>query len=194
MKPGSFSIIKSETCSHGQLLWIESWKILERKRSSGFICYSVGLFYYGAAATLWILKHLPNSCLFCFSVLSIQLSPLWWLPQTLGIRTKVIETADNSCGLLSARRYSKALYSTYSFKSHDISVSWMVLFPPFLQVGRMRHREGEQLIQVTQESHEPWIWTEVDRLWTQTFDPYTTLCWGSLKPAPFLSWVYFYFQ
>lgn len=129
-------------CSHGQLLWIESWKILERKRSSGFICYSVGLFHYGVAVTLRNLKHLPNSCLFCFSALSIQLSPLWWLPQTLGIRMKVIEIADNSCGLLLARRYSKALYGTYSFKPRDISVSWMVLFPAFFAGGKNETQRG----------------------------------------------------
>ena len=89
---------------------------------------------------------------------------------------KVIQIADNYCGLQLIGNIPKHFIGTHSFKPHNISVSWMVLFLPFLQVGRMKHREGEQHIQVTQEVMKPGFglrWTDSG---TQTFDPYTALC------------------
>lgn len=58
---------------HGQLLWIGSWKFLERKRFSDLICCLWDFKCCGAAATLRILKPLLSSCLFHSSFYSIIL-------------------------------------------------------------------------------------------------------------------------
>lgn len=163
--------------SHEQLLWRESWQNWKRKRFSGLIRCSGGLWLLGISAIcsgFFSLSQIHASSVvssFCPVFTSSQASPnstnnnksdnhrwlLLWatMCQALFRSTLQIHIFLN----LTTIPWVRWCYSLYSTEWENEAQRGQVTHPGYTG------------------SHGAWVRTQVDRRWAHAVNPYATLCW-----------------